>query len=130
MSNAQLVPFEILDSSMLEDDEPEHVRRLEIPFVQRAAIESSLRLRGRFNPQLRSLGCGTLERLDAMFERLGKITAHDDAVRCVHDAFANERERRAALVPMLAILYPLGFFDDKTPTDQIMQLVARSARAS
>jgi hypothetical protein len=130
MSNVQSVPVEILDSSVLEDDEPERVRRLEIPFVQRAAIESSLRLRGRFSPELRSLGCGTLERLDAMFEQLAKITSNDEAMRCVHDAFDSERERRAALVPMLALLYPHGFFDEKTPTTEIVRLVARSARAS
>jgi hypothetical protein len=125
----QAPTIEMLDSDLLEDVVAP-LRRLEIPFVARAAIEASLKLRGRFSPALRPLSCATLERLDAMFERLGKTTTKDEAIRCVHDAFGNERERRAALVPMLDVLYPHGFFDDKTPTMEIVRLIARSAPTS
>ena len=123
--------IELLDSDLLvEDAEPERVRRLEIPFVARAAIEASLRQRGKFSPELRTLSCATLERLENMWVRLEKATTKDEAVRCVHDAFTNERERRAALVPMLDLLHPHGFFDDKTPTAVVVSLVARSVRPS
>jgi hypothetical protein len=122
--------IELLDSDLLVDEEPERVRRLEVPLVARAAIEASLRQRGRFSPALRTLSYATLERLESMFERLGKTTSTEEAIRCVHDAFVNERERRAALVPMLDILYPMGFFDEKTPTQELVRLVARSAKPS
>lgn len=117
---------EELDSALLQDDEPEKVRRLEIPFVARAAIEHSLKQRGRYTPELRHLSYATLERLDAMFERLTHLTSERQAIECILGSFANEAERRAALVPMLALLYPRGFFDERTPTDLIARLIARA----
>jgi hypothetical protein len=117
---------EELDSALLEDDEPEKIRKLEIPFVARAAIEHSLRQRKRYTPELRHLSYATLERLDAMFERLSHHTSQEQAEKCILGSFTSENERRAALVPMLAVLYPLGFFDEHTPTELIARLVARA----
>lgn len=116
--------IEELDSDLLQDEEP--IRKPEVPFVARAAIEHSLRQRERYTPALRNLSYATLEKLDAMFERLSRVTSEQQGVQTILASFSNEAERRAALVPMLELLYPLGFFDERTPTDLIARLVARA----
>lgn len=116
--------IEELDSDLLQDEEP--IRKLEVPFVARAAIEHSLRQRNRYTPSLRNLSYATLEKLDAMFERLSHVTSEQQGIQTILGSFSNEAERRAALVPMLELLYPLGFFDERTPTDLIARLVARA----
>jgi len=116
--------IEELDSDLLQDEEP--IRKLEVPFVARTAIEHSLRQRNRYSPALRNLSYATLEKLDAMFERLSHVTSERQAIQTILASFSNEAERRAALVPMLELLYPLGFFDERTPTDLIARLVARA----
>ena len=96
----------------------------EASFGQRAELEWRLYHRARFAPEFHIISIATLKRLDAMFERLQTVRSMEEAIRCVHDSFVHEDERRAALVPLLGILYPLAYFDDKMPTPDIVRLIA------
>ena len=64
---------------------------------QRAELEWRLYHRGRFAPEYHTISIATLKRVDAMFERLPLAQSMDDSIRCVHDSFVHEDERRAAL---------------------------------
>ncbi len=100
----------------------------EASFGQRAELEWRLYHRGRFAPEYHTISIATLKRVDAMFERMPQAQSMDEAIRCVHDSFVHEDERRAALVPLLAVLYPLAYFDDKMPTPDIVRLIAHHER--
>ena len=91
-------------------------------FASRSALESRLHQRGRFAPEHHSVPVATLQRLDAMFDSLPSATTVDDALCVVRTAFANEAEQRAALVPLLSLLFPI--FDDRMPTPDILRLIA------
>jgi len=91
----------------------------------RAEVEWRLFDRGRFAPEHHKLSVPTLRRLDAMFDRLAAARSHDDAVLAVRAAFHDDEERRAALAPLLALLYPLGYFDERMPVRELVDLVAR-----
>lgn len=97
-------------------------------FGQRSELEWRLYHRGRFAPEYHTLPVVTLTRVDAMFERLQSAHSLDEAIRIVQDSFVHEDERRSALVPLLGILYPLAFFDDKMLTPDIVRLIAHHER--
>jgi len=97
-------------------------------FSVRAEIEWRLYHRERFAPEHRNVGVATLERLDAMFERLSAAQSIEESIAIVKGAFATDNETRVALVPLLGLLYPLAFFDDKTPTEDIVRLIAHHER--
>jgi hypothetical protein len=97
-------------------------------FSERSELEWRLHHRGRFAPEHHTLPVVTLSRIDAMYERLQSSRSLEEAIRMVHDAFVHEDERRAALVPLLGLLYPLAYFDDKMPTPDIVRLVAHHER--
>ena len=128
---------DVLDSSVLEDDDdrPTPRDRQQRPpfesgvslgagldersFAQRAELEWHLHHRGRFALEHHKIAIATLERLDAMFDRLPNARSLEEAIRCVHDSFVHDDERRAGLVPLLGVLYPLAFFDGTMPTEDI-----------
>jgi hypothetical protein len=101
---------------------------LSASFGQRSELEWRLYHRGGFAPEYHTLPIVTLTRIDAMFERLQSANGMDDAIRTVQDAFVHEDERRSALVPLLGLLYPLAYFDDKMLTPDIVRLVAHHER--
>lgn len=100
----------------------------DVSFSQRADLEFRLYRRGRYAPEYRTISVATLKRLDAMFERLATAASLEEAMREVHGAFVHEDERRAALVPLLGVLYPLAYFDERMPTADVVRLVAHYER--
>jgi hypothetical protein len=125
---------EELDSANLEDDDPRaRVTRpsdsgvrwsdsLGEQLASRSELEWRLHHRGRFAPEHHSVPVATLQRLDAMFDSLPSATTVEDAICVVRTAFTNEAEQRAALVPLLSLLFPI--FDDRMPTPDIIRLIA------
>lgn len=101
---------------------------LNTSFGERSELEWRLYHRGRFAPEHHALPVITLSRIDAMYERLQSSRSMEESIRTVHDAFVHEDERRSALVPLLGLLYPLAYFDDKMPTPDIVRLVAHYER--
>lgn len=97
-------------------------------FAEHAELEWRLYHRGRYAPEHHKLGAPTLARLDRMYQRLAHARDVDEMARIIHDAFATEEERRAALVPLLGVLYPLAFFDEKMETKDIVRLLAHHER--
>lgn len=95
---------------------------------ERAELEWRLYHRGRFAAEHHKLSVLTLRRLDAMYERLEGVRSLEEAIRVVRSAFLDDDERRRVLVPLFAILYPLGFFDDRMPVEDVVRLVAHAER--
>jgi hypothetical protein len=100
----------------------------EASFGKRAELEWRLYHRGRFAPEHHTISLATLERLDALFDRLPHAQSMEESIRFIQCAFVHEDERRAALVPLLGVLYPLAYFDDKMPTADIVRLIAHHER--
>jgi hypothetical protein len=97
-------------------------------FGQRNDLEWRLYHRGRFAPEYHTISLATLKRIDAMYERLPFARSPEETMKLIHDAFVHEDERRAALVPLLGVLYPVAFFDDTIPTADIVRLIAHYER--
>jgi len=126
--------MQTLPSYELEEDDEDISRPQlksgldEASFGERADLEWRLYHRGRFAPEHHHISINTLQRLDALFDRLPRATSIEEASGMIEAAFVHEDERRAALVPLLAVLYPLAYFDDKMPTKDIVRLIAHHER--
>jgi hypothetical protein len=115
----------------------------DLSFGERADLEWRLYHRGRFAAEHHKLNVLTLRRLDAMYERLTvscptqtrppsscptqtRPPSLEEATNIVRAAFLTDDERRAALVPLLTILYPLAYFDEQMPTPDVVRLIAHA----
>jgi hypothetical protein len=73
-------------------------------------------------PRAERLSDGTLDGVEQVFVTCAELVDDDSRRRALHLIFGSETEKRATLLAIVPIFYDELFFDDKTPTRDLVEL--------
>lgn len=125
-ATAEVMPsFDLSDDDFLEERDPwPSAPAAAASGIQntRAGIVERLTAYSILPPHADTLSDDVLDGVEQVFVTCAELVDDDSRRRALQMIFGNEREKRAALLAIVPIFYDALFFDERTPTRDLVEL--------
>ncbi len=113
--------IDLTDDEYLEDTDPRPAATSGIELTREGVLER-LNAYSILPPRAAQLSDGTLDGVEQVFVTCAELVDDDSRRRAIKLLFGNERELREVLLAIVPIFYDELFFDERTPTRDLVEL--------